>query len=57
MIVNTYFLIVRMIHNINHSLSIGVSLVAEVRWSIMDHRLIDWISGFIRKDTSGEARY
>lgn len=48
-------LVVSLVHHINHTLGVGVAIVGGVWWAIVDHGLINWVSGLVRENTSGKA--
>ena len=56
----TYFtsvlLIVALVHDIDHTFGVGVTVVGGVRWAIVDHGLINGVGGLVRKDACREAR-
>ena len=49
-------LIVALVHDIDHTFGVGVTVVGGVRRTIVDHGLVNGVGGLVRKDACREAR-
>lgn len=43
--------------NVDHALSICISIIGRMRWSQMDGRLVKWQFDVVREDASRQARH